>query len=592
MDVPPGLAHLARILPLTLLPCTATYILLSRVPPLLDLGLLPLWSRVLIAVLAQPVGVIVAYLYEDYRQSREAASLGAERIPVVYDKWPGGLSLIAKMAKSFKEGYPGDFLQEWCEDYGNTLVTKVLFQSGIFTTEPEYIKAILATDFDNYWKGTSDSNLLQSLLGSGVFNADGPMWKFHRNLSRPFFSRERISDFDIFDRHAQDALACMKQRVAEGLPLDFQDLASRFTLDSATEFLFGRSVDSISAGLPYPESSPLADAPSFLNHPSNDFVRSFIQSQILTAQRASYGPHWPLLEFWKDRVKPHRKIIDGYIDPILNEALAGKRAGGVDKEKEEGREETFLSDLVKATDDKEVIRDAIFNILIAGRDTTAATLTYSVYMLAEHPDIEAKLRKEILDTVGSSKMPTYDDLRGMKYLRAFINETLRLYSPVPFDIRSSKKATTWPSTTSGGKPFYVPANTTCRYSVFWMHRRTDLWGPDALTFDPDRFLDGRVRKYLTANPFIFLPFNAGPRICLGQQFAYNEASFFLVRLLQNFTQFSLAPDAQPEATKPPVSWRTEYKGTKATEKITLGTHLTMYAKGGLWVRMKEVAVEQ
>ncbi|KAJ7031138.1 cytochrome P450 [Mycena alexandri] len=594
MEIPPGLAHLARILPPTLLPCAATYFVLSRVPPLLDLGLLPLWSRVLCAVVAQPV---LAYFYNEYQQARDAASLGAMRIPVVYDKWPGGLSLISKMVKSFNEGYPGDFLEEWCEHYGNTLVTKVLFQSGIFTTEPEYIKAILATDFDNYWKGGStdqilrtkrkrtfsgpnDSRLLQSLLGFGVFNTDDHMWKFHRNLSRPFFSRERISDFDIFDRHAHDALSRMRARLAEGFPVDFQDLASRFTLDSATEFLFGRSVDSTSAGLPYPQSSPLANSPSFLNHPSNNFVRSFLQSQILTAQRASYGPNWPLFEFWKDIVKPHRKTINEYINPILNEALARKRVGGVEDGKED---QTFLN--------KDVIRDAIFNILIAGRDTTAATLTYSVYMLAEHPDIAERLRKEILDTVGSSKMPTYDDLRGMKYLRAFINETLRLYPPVPFDLRASKRATTWPTTKPGAKPLYIPPNISCRYSVFLMHRRTDLWGPDALTFDPDRFLDERVRKYLTANPFIFLPFNAGPRICLGQQFAYNEASFFLVRLLQNFTEFSLAPDAQPDSTKPPASWK-ECKGTKATEKITLGTHLTMYAKGGLWVRMKEVAVEE
>ncbi|KAJ7755198.1 cytochrome P450 [Mycena metata] len=584
MEIPPGLAHLARILPPALLPCAVTYFFLSRVPLLLDWGVLPLWSRVLGTIVAPP---IVAYVYNEYQQAREAASLGAVRLPVVYDRWPGGLSLISKMAKSFKEGYPGDFLEEWCEQYGNTLVTKVLFQSGIFTTEPEYIKIILATDFDNYWKGPNDSRLLQSLLGFGVFNTDDHLWKFHRNLSRPFFSRERISDFDIFDRHTQDALSRMKARLAEGFPIDFQDLTSRFTLDSATEFLFGRSVDSTSAGLPYPESSPLANSPSFLNHPSNNFVRSFVQSQILSAQRASYGHNWPLFEFWKDIVKPHRKVINEYIDPILNDALARKRVGGLEDSKED---QTFLSDLVKATDDKEIIRDAIFNILIAGRDTTAATLTYSVYMLAEHPDIAARLRKEIIDTVGSSRMPTYDDLRGMKYLRAFINETLRLYPPVPFDLRASKRATTWPSTEPGGKPFYIPAGISCRYSVFLMHRRTDLWGPDALKFDPDRFLDDRVRKYLTVNPFIFLPFNAGARICLGQMFAYNEASFFLVRLLQSFTEFSLAPDAQPESTKPPASWK-ECKGTKATEKITLGTHLTMYAKGGLWVRMKEIAVE-
>ncbi|KAJ6522732.1 cytochrome P450 [Mycena capillaripes] len=413
------------------------------------------------------------------------------------------------------------------------------------------------------------------------------MWKFHRSLSRPFFSRERISDFDTFDRHTRDALSHLKKRLADGYPVDIQDCVSRFTLDSATEYLFGRSVDSMSAGLAYPPSSPLVDSPAFLNHPSNTYVRAFVQGQILMVERAALSTKWPLREFWRDRVKPHRDAADAYIEPIMEEALAKKRMrkqGGVMLEEEDA---TFLSHLVQSTEDKAVIRDSIFNILVAGRDTTAATLTFAVYMLAEHPDIADRLRKEVLDTVGSSKMPTYDDLRGMKYMRAFINETLRLYPAVPFDSRTSKKATTWPALKPGDKPLYITPNTKCRYSVFLMHRRTDLWGPDALKFDPDRFLDQRVKKYLTPNPFIFLPFNAGPRICLGQQFAYNEASFFLVRLLQNFSGFALAPDAQPESTKPPPSWKA-CSGTQATEKIMLGRHLTMYATGGLWVRMKEV----
>jgi hypothetical protein len=157
-----------------------------------------------------------------------------------------------------------------------------------------------------------------------------------------------------------------------------------------------------------------------------------------------------------------------------------------------------------------------------------------------------------------------------------------------------------------------------------MHRRTDLWGPDgerffiitqhhlltshapALEFDPDRFMDERLHKYLLKNPFIFTPFNAGPRICLGQQvidflpflwgrllttksrkFAYNEASFFLVRLLQQFSSFSLALDAQPPDSLPPKTWAGK-KGPQGRDRVRPATHLTMYVKGGLWVRMNDV----
>jgi hypothetical protein len=100
--------------------------------------------------------------------------------------------------------------------------------------------------------------------------------------------------------------------------------------------------------------------------------------------------------------------------------------------------------------------------------------------------------------------------------------------------------------------------------------------PPALKFDPDRFLDGRLHKYLTPNPFIFCPFNAGPRICLRQQFAYHEAKFFLVRLLQQFTGFTLDQETN---TSPPAEWAFENVGTrKSMEKIHPLSHLTMYVK--------------
>jgi hypothetical protein len=140
-----------------------------------------------------------------------------------------------------------------------------------------------------------------------------------------------------------------------------------------------------------------------------------------------------------------------------------------------------------------------------------------------------------------------------------------------------------------------------------MHRRKDLWGPDgtyphpptslskltstisllALEFDPDRFLDYRLHKYLTPNPFIFLPFNAGPRICLGQQFAYNETSFFLVRLLQRFDEICVEVGAFKESARVPEEWRKSENVRKRREKVRAKTHLTMYVSEGLWVTMRE-----
>ena len=98
----------------------------------------------------------------------------------------------------------------------------------------------------------------------------------------------------------------------------------------------------------------------------------------------------------------------------------------------------------------------------------------------------------------------------------------------------------------------------------------------ASTFDPNRWLDERV-KYIVRNPFIFLPFNAGPRICLGQQFAYNKMSYFLIRLLQNFSEVSFAEDEQPSELKPPAAWKSFHDHahfSPCSARITFSTSAT------------------
>ncbi|KAH0839507.1 cytochrome P450 [Lanmaoa asiatica] len=426
------------------------------------------------------------------------------------------------------------------------------------------IQTVLATHFPSYVKGPIFNDQFNSLLGTGVFNSDGKRrsTQFHRTMTRPFFSRDRISDFDIFEKHAQDAIHQMKIRLREGYPVDFQDVASRFALDSATEFLFGKDVCSLSAGIVYPPSSPLSKDPTFLNHPANRFVCAFTKSQTATALRTNYGSSWRFAEFWQNQVQKHMRVC--YEVLTVTDGT---------KEVKEG--ETLLEHLVNYTEGHQsVIRDETLNILIAGRDTTAATLTFAVYMLSQHSDILARLREEIIAKVGVSRRPTHEDMRDMKYLRAFINGAQPAIA---------HKSVTGLASVKWGKPFYIPPNTMILYCVFLMHRRKDLWGPDADLFDPDRFLDARLHKYLTPNPFIFLPFNAGPRICLGQQFAYHEVSYFLIRLLQSIDAVSLDMEMQH---LPPVDWALA-KGRKALEKVVLRAHITMYVQDGLWVRMNE-----
>ncbi|KAL0058108.1 hypothetical protein AAF712_015230 [Marasmius tenuissimus] len=254
---------------------------------------------------------------------------------------------------------------------------------------------------------------MSAVLGVGVFNTDGETWKFYRQMTRPFFTRDRISHFELFDKHAERAIQTMKSRLREGTALDFQDLMGKFTIDSATEFLFGSCVNNLSSPLPYP---PVA-ASRFDFTPTNPFptpmtqadlfAKAFLQAQEAIANREAFGALWPIFEILGDK----------------------KRARGIRKEKadlqnEVGEDETLLDHLVDITDDPVVLKDATLNILIAGRDTTAATLTFIMYFLATHPEVTTRLRNEVLDTVGTSaegREISWEMIKEMKYLRAVIN---------------------------------------------------------------------------------------------------------------------------------------------------------------------------
>lgn len=298
------------------------------------------------------------------------------------------------------------------------------------------------------------------------------------------------------------------------------------------------------------------------------------------ANRTRTGKPWPLFELFHDKTAKHRKVIQDWLQPIVREALHSKAAAARGEDTGEG---TFLSHLTKTTDDPQDIAYSILNMLLAGRDTTAAALSFTVYLLALHPEVVEKLRAEVVQAYGSDGRPSVEDMKSLKYLRAVLNETMRLFPPVPLNIRTSDDTPRVFPASAGAPKYYVPPRTPVVYSSVIIQRRKDLWGADALDFRPERWLEPETARRLAENPFMFMPFHAGPRLCLGQNFAYNEMSFFVVRLLQRVAALELAPDAQPEGSLPPARWKNG-EGRQAVEKIWPGSSVTTYIKGGLWLR--------
>ncbi|KAJ1715355.1 cytochrome P450 [Aspergillus flavus] len=432
-----------------------------------------------------------------------------------------GLDEVRSMLRVFREDYLMEYTLEKYRRHGNTFATSVLGDDDIFTAEPENIKTILAVKFKQFDLGETRRRTFHPLLGDGIFAADGPQWEHSRTLLRPSFTRTQIAATDLHERHIQRLISRIPR---DGSTVDLQELFFNLTLDTATEFLFGESVESLRLG-----SS--AGSSSFAHH--------FNVAQDEIAFSMVIAPFDQLI--FRPRFRESVRVARGYVGNFVKKAIEYRHS--LDAEKHAGdttdsqSRYVFLEELAKETDNPSDITDQILNILLAGRDTTASLLSMVFYNLARRPDIWDLLRSEVA-TLGG-KCPSFEELKQLKYLSWVINETLRLYPVVPSNSRTANEDTFLPvgGGPDGKSPVFVAKGQRVAYDVYVMHRRHDIFGPDAEEFRPER--------WETIRPgWGYLPFNGGPRICLGQQFALTEASYTTVRIVQSFKEIT-SRDPEP-----------------------------------------------
>lgn len=330
--------------------------------------------------------------------------------------------------------------------------------------------------------------------------------------------------------------------------IDLQPLFFAYTLDHATEFLFGESSDSLSGQ----------------HGPGRDFGENLDFAMSLLGRRLRFYRFYHLYRPFAFRKAC--KACHDYLDSFVYKTLAATEVTPDDRfekaELEKGGKYIFLHELTKQTRNPTELRSNILNILMAGRDTTAALLGYLLALLARHPAIFAKLRKAIIDDFGDAVNPrteiTFTSLKSCTYLQHTLNEVRRLRPVVPANSRLAARDTTLPrgGGPDGESPVFVPKNTQITYLNYGTENDAEYWGGDVNEFRPERF-DGRKVG------FEHLPFNAGeffrhrrlevmdglmqsgPRICLGQQLALTSAGFVMVKLLQRFDEIeNMDPEAE------------------------------------------------
>lgn len=447
-----------------------------------------------------------------FLQHQRIARLG-KRAPKIDSCVPlAGLDIVVRGILAHKRHR---IFQHWRDHYFRpgiwTVETSVVGRRVIFTADPENIKAILSSQFTEFGKGPAFHHEWKPFLGHGIFAVDGSPWQTSRSLLRPQFTRSRVGDLDCLEAHFQTLLTVMKR---QGPIVDMSDLFLRYALDVTTDFLLGVGVDSLTS-----------------RHRA--FATAFDEVQrIHTVWSRSFGLS-RLIVF--PRYRAHLRVLNDFVNDFVDRAL-----GMTPDELEAvgGKDYTFLQELARVTRDREVIRDQIVNVILAGRDTTAGTLAWSIYELSKSPQTASRLRAEILKTMGPDRPPTPEDLKSMPYLRSIIDETLRLYPSVPFNLRRPLVDTTLPrgGGPDGSEPLPVLAGDVISYSPLVMQRRPDLYPAVSETFaDPAVFSPERWQEWQPKSQD-YIPFNAGPRVCLGQQFALTEMSYVLCRLFQRFAR--------------------------------------------------------
>ena len=411
----------------------------------------------------------------------------------------------------------------------NTWMESKFGASYYVTVEPRNVQAILATQFYDFEVGDVRNRASKSLLGTGIFILDGKNWEHARALLRPQFARTLISDLELEERHFQNLIKQIHPH-REGNEwtsvVDLRRLFFNLTLDTSTEFLFGDSLDS---QLQKKDGSNRHRHGFDLKHVAEalDMGLHGLANRIrLGNQYWLYNP-----KSFRDATKLSHDFTDTYIRLLLEQ----NDSGGASKEhldpQEENNKYVFLKELAKSTQDPKELRSQALAILMAGRDTTASLLSWAFWMLARHPIIYENLRKVIREDFGTYDAPviTFESLKGCKYLQHVINETNRLCTILPFNLRRAARDTSLPcgGGPDGKSPLYIKKGQEVQFHVGVMHIRTDIWGSDAKEFNPDRWIGRRPG-------FEFIPFLAGPRLCLGQQFALTEAAYVIVRLIQRY----------------------------------------------------------
>ncbi|XP_004518433.1 cytochrome P450 4d2 isoform X2 [Ceratitis capitata] len=418
--------------------------------------------------------------------------------------------------------------------YGKIMRFWVLHQLTVIVSDIKYLEFILSSQ--QLIKKSSFYDFLVCWLGRGLLLSTGRKWHARRKIITPTFHFKILEEFvEIFDQQSGVMVKKLKEQADGKTAINIFPVVCLTALDIIAETAMGVKVHA-------------------QDNPDIEYVRA-VASVAATMAKRFMTPTWRLDWLFRltapneyKKMMQETAVMHKFTNAVIMErraALEQKQTSSADEPEVDDvgskKRMALLDVLLQATHDgtplsNDDIREEVDTFMFEGHDTTTSGISFCLYLISRHPDVQQKLVEEINDVIGTDKTRaiTLHDLQELKYLESVIKESLRLYPPVPVIGRETTEDTQLGD-------IVIPAKTNISIPFFMVLRDPEHF-PEPDAFKPERFVVDSGNKM---NPFSYAPFSAGPRNCIGQKYAVYEMKSTISKILRNFEILPAEPDVKP-----------------------------------------------
>ena len=411
---------------------------------------------------------------------------------------------------------PFSFMHACADSYGDVVRFDLGPRETYLLTNPADIERVLVADAERYRKPQFGDDAMDTLLGQGLLMSEGDTWQRQRKLANPSFHNRRIAALDAtMVDHTRSQLADWN----DGDVVDVQLEVARLTVKIIVSAMFGADITDEEVKTVQEKLEPLGAR--FEPDPR----RFLIPNWVPTRENREFDAAIDTLESVIDGIVERRRGTerDPSVDPAGPEGVSVRGPAG---DGDGDLPMDLLSVLMRARDrgeqTDENLRDELVTMLLAGHDTTALALTYTFYLLSNHPEARERVAAEAAAATADGP-PSAADVREMSYTDRVLNESMRLYPPVYTLFREPKL-----DVKLGG--YRIPEGSALMLSQ-WVIHRSSRWYDDPDRFDPDRWKPERRSR---RPRFAYFPFGGGPRHCIGKAFSLLEAKLILAEVCSRY----------------------------------------------------------